>query len=115
MAGLLQAVSDARITSCELVFPLDYTPSATAGPDSSVSRYALLFYRNDSRTTSIRLPSPQGLPTEVAGAYAGIRITRELLDLSGLLGAVESLPEGLVDSLGRPMGTAFSVGGIVRL
>lgn len=115
LASALQAVSDAALFKLDLSFKPTFTPGPAASPMSDARSYALLFYRNDDRTTSIQVPSPAGLPTETAGAYAGVRVTRELLELSGLLGQVESLPAGLVDGLGRPLGTAFSIGGIVKL
>ena len=115
LAAALQSVSTAVLVGVEIVWPMPVDNPPAPGPQSDVDVYALLFYRNDARVASIRVPSPGGLPTENAGAYAGVRYTRADLAVSGLLVTVEALVQGVVDGLGRPYPPAFGVGGRVEL
>ena len=115
LAAALQSVSTAVLVGVEIVWPMPVDNPPSPGPQSDVDVYALLFYRNDTRAASIRVPSPGGLPTENAGAYAGIRYTRSNLAVSGLLVTVETIVQGLVDGLGRPYPPTFSVGGRIEL
>lgn len=115
MASAFEAVSDARLVSVTIEHTIPFTGSTPAEPGSDRSTYALLFYRNELRVASIRVPSPGRLLTEVAGPYAGVRYTRDTLQLSGLLVTVEDIASGLVDSLGRPYPSTFSVGSRVQL
>lgn len=115
LAPLLEAVSSARLVRYELRFELPWQAAAPAAPDSNARSYTLLFYRNNDRVASIKVPSAGRLPYQVSGPYAGVRVTREDLAVSGLLDTVEGLAAGLVDRLGRPYPTTFSVGGRVEL
>lgn len=115
LAPLLEAVSSARLVRYELRFELPWQTDVLPTPDSNARSYTLLFYRNDDRVASIKVPSAGRLPYQVSGPYAGVRVTRDDLALSGLLNTVESLASGLVDRVGRPLPATFSVGGRVEL
>lgn len=110
LASALQGVSDAHLSRYRLVFPLDYAGGNPAAPDSSVRTVAVLFYRNGDDVSSFRLPSPSPLPTDTHGHYAGVRISRAVVDLSGMLSLLDGLLDGAIDPARRPYGHAFSVG-----
>ena len=115
LAPLLEAVSSARLVRYELRFELPWQSAVPAAPDSNARSYTLLFYRNNDRVASIKVPSAGRLPYQTSGPYAGVRVTRADLAMSGMLDVVESLAAGMVDRLGRPSPTTFSVGGRVEL
>jgi hypothetical protein len=114
-AALFQAVSDAALVEVKIsrTFPIANPPAP--GPLSDVRTIALLFYSNGDTLSSIRLPAATALPVETSGAYAGFRITRQTLDLSGLLTQVDGMVDGALDPVGRPYGTTFVVGSRAEL
>lgn len=115
MASALQGASDARLVSFDVVGTFDISSSLPASPDADMRSYALLFYRNGDARASILVPAPRGVLSELSGPYAGIRITRDRLELLGLLPALDTLPASLRDPVGRPVGGNLTVGGIVKL
>lgn len=115
LASALAAVSDAHLYHMSITFKVVVPGIPTPGPSSDANTYSILFYRNGDDVGSISVPSAGNLPIEASGPYAGIRHTRELVELSGLLSTVEAIASGLADRLGRPYPTTFSVGGRVEL
>lgn len=114
-ASRIGAVSDAVVSKVEQVWSADLPASAPPGPLSNVELRTVLFYRNGPDVSALTLPSATLLPVETSGPYAGVRTTRELLDLSGLLAPVQGLVAGALDPVGRPYGPVFSVGGRTKL
>lgn len=111
LANVMQAVSSARLRSLTISQVFATGGDAPPSPDSDARTYALLLYRNGSDTSSIVVPSPAGVLFEVVGPYAGRRITRESAALSGLLPTLDTLVQEFLDSVGRPYGATFVVGG----
>lgn len=114
LAGLLEPLSDASLLGFAISQDFPTLPPPAPGPGSDVKRYATLFYTNDDTTSSIRVPSVAGVLAETVGPYAGFRITRERLEVLGLLTLVDSIPAGTLDPVGRPYGTTFVVGSLSR-
>lgn len=114
-ASRMQAVSSAVVSKVELIWTANLPTPAPPGPLSNVELRTVLFYRNGPDVSALTLPSATLLPVETSGPYSGIRTTRELLDVSGMLTAVQGLVAGALDPLGRPYGPVFSVGGRTKL
>lgn len=115
LVGAMQAVSTATFTSFDVSPPRVKFDPPPPGPDSDARSYTLLFYRDGTDVASVGVPSAGNLPYQDNGPYAGIRVTRSDLALSGLLGTVEAIASGLVRPDGRAYPTAYSVGGRVEL
>lgn len=112
IASAMQAVSLATLMRVQIELELTIPSAPAPSPDSDTRRAAILIYRDGDNAASLRVPSPPLLLAETSGLYAGVRISRERLAVLALLSNVEALSTGLVDPLGRPYGTAFTVGGI---
>lgn len=115
LLSAMNAITNAIIVEMTLYAEPFVGSDAPPEAESDVKRALLLFYRNGDDCASVRVPSPSLLLAETSGFYAGIRITRERLELLSLLSTVEAIPAGTVDAVGRPHGTAFTVGGVTRI
>lgn len=84
-----------------------------ASAQSSVYRRAALLFRDDGDTEGVWLTIPSyspNLPVDADGPYAGRRITRENLVLSGMLGDIQDFVSGQLRPDGSPFPTYFRVG-----
>lgn len=115
LAAAIEAVSDAAIVKLELVWPMPGVGSQVPGPASDVRAYTLLFYREGSRVASIGVPSANALPYDDTGPYAGIRVTRNRAEVSGVLPQLQAIPALLVGPDGTSFPQLFSVGGRVDI
>lgn len=115
LESALSALSSARIDGAEYkrIIKSGASPGNLAFADMRSD--ALLFYRNGLDFASFRVPSPKQLLFESSGPYADVRITRQSLDVSGLLAQVDNFLAGCLDPLGRPYPTSFIVGGRSRI
>ena len=115
LAPFLASVSSATITHAAILKEYPGPSTAPPGPNSSVKRATVLFYRNGDDTASILVPSVALVHFEAAGAYSGQRITRDSAALSGVLTSLDNLLTGTLDDVGRPYGDHFLVGGVTRI
>ena len=104
------AVSDALLLKVEFEWDLEIAPGVPA-VSSDLTEAAVFFYRNGTNVASILIPSVTRVLAELAGEYAGKRITRESATAVNLLTTLELIPTGLIDPLGRAYGTEFVVAG----
>lgn len=115
LATALQALSDASFVSYDIFPPRVSFDPPPPGPNSDARTYTILFYREGADVASIGVPSAGKLPHQNDGPYTGIRVLRDDIAVSGLLGSVEAIASWLVRPDGREYPTAFSVGGRVEL
>lgn len=110
-AAHLSGVSDAALTEVRLYWRATIPDPGPAAPTSDCRRGGVLFYRNGNDIASITVPSVALVLTDTSGVYQGVRISRERLQLLGMLTKIQALVSGALDPLGRPYGPVFSVGG----
>lgn len=115
LAERVQAVSSAVVVEVRLTSQLSPVGATVAQPSSDCTRGGVLFYSDDSQTSSVLVPSVLQLCFEGAGPYASVRITRESAALSGVLPELDSLLNGFLDGAGRPFPSAFIAGGSIQL
>lgn len=115
LASRMKAISDCVIVRATVKFSLPLPTPIPAQPGSSAYTRTLLFFKDNAHTSRLSLPGRVGLPYDTDGAYAGIRITRDNVELFSLQGSVDGIVQTAYDGLGRRYPYAFLVGGSTRL
>lgn len=87
-----------------------WSDAEPAQPGADSRRSATLFYSNVENSARLVLPSPAPGLAELAGPFAGFRITRESAQLAGKLATIEALISGAVLIGGDPWPETFDIG-----
>lgn len=106
------ALTQNRLTGAKYVVRLAGPDLGTAAPGADSRRSATLFYSAGADVARLVIPSPVPGLAELAGPFAGYRITRESAQAAGLLDELEALVAGTITATGAPWPSDFEVGSI---
>lgn len=111
----LDAVSTAEVLKAKVTYVDDNLSFAPAQPGSDVYQRFIALFREGDNWGSLSIPSVGSLPFDEDGPYTDIRVTRESLVLSGMLGILEDIASGTVREDGTNFPTTYLVGGRTRI
>ena len=111
----LDAVSTAEVLKARVIYVDDNLSLGPAQSGSDVYERFIALFREGSEWGSISIPSVGTLPFDEDGPYRGIRVTREALVLSGMLGSLEDIASGTVREDGTDVPTTYYLGGRTRI
>lgn len=111
----LDSISLAEITRVRVIYVDDALNLTPAQPGSDVYTRLICIFSEGSEWGSIAIPSVGALPFDEDGPYRDIRVTREALLLSGMLGVLEDLVSGTVRQDGSEFPSTYYVGGTTRI